>query len=104
MGAIQRILANDVACRQPGLDFSREPKDRILFPNIEPDVVPGTPEADAKIRRTILHLHERLLGRYDAIDSPEVDRTYRLFAGIVPDAAEHRGIDPVQSYHCRQAK
>jgi hypothetical protein len=104
MGAIQRILANDVACRQTGLDFSRDPKDRILFADIEPDVVPGaSPESDAKIRRTIVHLHERLLGNYDAVDSQEVDRTYRLFAGIVADAAAHKGIDPVESYHCRQA-
>jgi hypothetical protein len=102
MGAIQRILANDVACRQTGLDFSREPKDRILFPEIEPDVVPGTAAGDAKIRRTIVHLHERILGRYDATDSPEVDRTYRLFAGVVADAAAHKGIEPVESYHCRQ--
>src|SRR5678810_1227597 len=56
MGAIQRILANDVACKQTALDFSRAPADRRLFPNIEPDVVPGTsPEADAKIRQTIVH-------------------------------------------------
>jgi hypothetical protein len=103
MGAIQRILANDVACRQTGLDFSRDPTDRLLFPNIEPDVLPGTsPEADAKIRRTIVHLHERVLGRHDASDSPEVDRTYRLFAGIVTDAAQHKGIDPVERYVCRQ--
>jgi hypothetical protein len=103
MGAIQRILANDVACRQTGLDFSREPKDRILFASIEPDVVPGdSAEADAKIRRTIVHLHERLLGRYDAVDSPEVDRTYRLFAGIVADAAAHKGVEPIENWTCRQ--
>ena len=103
MGAIQRILANDVACRQTGLDFSRDRKDRLLFPDIEPDVVPGaSPEADAKIRKTIVHLHERVLGRYDAPDSPEVERTYRLLAGIVADAAERKGIEPSESYSCRQ--
>jgi hypothetical protein len=75
----------------------------LLFPDIEPDVVPdGTPQADLKIRRTIVHLHERVLGRYDAVDSPEVDRTYRLFAGVVADAAAHKGIDAVENYHCRQ--
>jgi hypothetical protein len=103
MGAIQRILANDVACRQTGLDFSRDPKDRVLFPDLEPDVLPGaSPEADAKIRKTIVHLHERLLGRYDAPDSPEVERTYRLFAGIVADAAQRKGIEPNENYTCRQ--
>jgi hypothetical protein len=103
MGAIQRILANDVACHETALDFSRAPDRRILFPNIEPDVIPGTtPQADAQIRQAIVHLHQRILGRYDAADSPEVDRTYQLFAGIVADAAQHKGIDAEENWSCRQ--
>jgi len=103
MGAIQRILANDVACRQTALDFSRAPGDRKLFPNIEPDVVPGSsPEADAKIRQAIVHLHQRVLGRYDAANSPEVDRTFELFAGIVADADSRKGWDKQEIYSCRQ--
>jgi hypothetical protein len=102
MGAIQRILANDVACKQTALDFSRAPADRRLFPNIEPDVVPGTPEADAKIRQTIVHLHQRVLGRHDQPDSPEVERTFQLFAGIVSDAAGRNGLDKQENYSCRQ--
>jgi hypothetical protein len=66
-------------------------------------VVPGaSTEADTKIRRTIVHLHERILGRYDAPDSAEVERTYQLFAGIVSDAADRKGIDKVEKYDCRQ--
>src|SRR5437762_2681314 len=77
MGAIQRMLANDVACKQTALDFSRPPSDRKLFPGIEPDVIPGaSPEADATIRHAIVHLHERVLGHHDKPDSPEVDRTF----------------------------
>jgi hypothetical protein len=104
MGAIQRILANDVALRQTALDFSREPKDRLMFADVEPDVVPGTTsEADARIRRTIVHLHERLLGRYDAVDSAEVDRTYELFAGVVADAtAAHEAVGSEEIYSGRQ--
>jgi hypothetical protein len=102
MGAIQRILANDVACRQTALDFSRAPQDRLFFADIEPDVLPGTPAADAKIRRTIVHLHQRILGLHEKPDSPDVDRTYRLFADIVADAAARKGIDPVENYSCRQ--
>lgn len=103
MGAIQRILANDVACRQTSLDFSRKPKDRLLFPDVEPDVIPGSsPEADDRIRATIAHLHERILGRYDDPDSAEVDRTYRLFADIVSDAAQRKGVEPVENWSCRQ--
>ena len=41
MGAIQRTMSNDVACRNVALDFSRPPERRILFPEIEPDVLPG---------------------------------------------------------------
>jgi hypothetical protein len=102
MGAIQRILANDVACRQTSLDFSRAPKDRLFFADVEPDVLPGTPDADAKIRRTIVHLHERILGLHETPDSPDVDRTYRLFADIVADAADRKGVEPVENWSCRQ--
>jgi hypothetical protein len=103
MGAIQRILANDVACRETALDFSRAPADRRLFPDIEPDVLPGaSPEADAKIRQAIVRLHSIVLGRYDAADSPEVDRAYRLFAGIVADAAARKDIDSQENWSCRQ--
>jgi hypothetical protein len=102
MGAIQRIMANDVACKQTALDFSRPREKRLLFPDIEPDDMPGTPEADRKIRHAIMHLHERLLGRDDGIDSAEVTRTFHLFAGIVSEAAERGKIDPQEKYDCRQ--
>ncbi len=103
MGAIQRILANDVACRETAMDFSRKPADRRLFPGIEPDVVPGSsPEADAKIRRAIVHLHQWVLGRFDKADSPEVTRSFQLFAGIVSDAAERKNFEKQEIYSCRQ--
>jgi hypothetical protein len=102
MGAIQRILANDVACRQTALDFSRPAAERRLFPEIEPDVVPGaSPEGDAKIRKAISHLHERVLGRFDAPDSPEVERSFQLFAGVVSDAAERKSVGKEEKYDCR---
>ncbi len=101
MGAIQRLLADDVACRQTALDFTRAQVDRKLFPNIEPDVVPGSsPQADEKIHQAVAYLHERVLGRHDAPDSLEVERTYRLFAGVVADAVERKDIDPRETYWC----
>ncbi|MHC4880302.1 MAG: hypothetical protein ACYTGL_27955 [Planctomycetota bacterium] len=103
MGAIQRTLANDVACRNVALDFSRPAERRILFPDIEPDVLPGTSaESDTRIRQAIVHLHERILGRYDEPESPEVDRTFNLFAGIVADATGRGRIDPREIWSCRQ--
>lgn len=103
MGAIQRSLANDVACRHAIRDFARAPSDRRLFPGIEPDVVPGqSPEDDAAIRRAIVHLHDLVLGRDDAADSAEVDRTFKLFADIVSAAREEKGLDKRESYYCRR--
>jgi hypothetical protein len=101
MGAIQRIMANDVACKQTLKDFSRKPADRKLFPEIEPDVIPGSsPQADAAIRRAIVHLHRQVLGRNDEADSPEIDRTYDLFNGIVADASMQK-VEKDESYFCR---
>ena len=66
-------------------------------------MIPGaTPEGDAAIRKAIVRLHERILGRTDAPDSPEVERTWKLFTGILHDAREQKGIDPREIYHCRQ--
>ncbi|WP_395751720.1 hypothetical protein [Prosthecobacter sp.] len=98
MGSLQRIIANDVACKETALDFSRPAGKRLLFANMEPDVVPGTADADARIRRTLTHLHERLLGR---VDEAEVERSFQLFAGIVKDAAEQRHAAE-ENYFCRQ--
>lgn len=75
----------------------------MLFPEIEPDVLPGVaPEADARILRAIVHLHQHILGREDAADSPEVRRTYQLFAGVVADAGAQGRIEPQESWPCRQ--
>jgi len=101
MGAIQRILANDVACKQTALDFTRPIEERRLFRHVEPDDAPGTPEAEAKIRTEIVYLHQRLLGREEKPDSVDVERTYKLFSGIVADAAT-RKVDKQEIYSCRQ--
>ena len=104
MGAIQRTMANDVACKNVAADFAMEPGKRRLFPNIEPDVMPGeSPESDQRIRQAIVHLHQLVLGRSDAVDGPEVNRTYDLFAGILRDAQARKGIEPLENYSCRAA-
>lgn len=102
MGAIQRAMSNDVACKHVLRDFLLPAEERTLFPGIEPSVVPGeSAESDLALRKAIVHLHERILGRYDAIDSPDVDRTFELLAGIVQDAKEQKGIEDRESYYCR---
>jgi hypothetical protein len=101
MGAIQRILANDVACKHTLRDFALKASERRLFPGIEPNVLPGLPEADRQIRKAIAHLHELVLGREDAVDSKEVTRTFELFAGILADAKLQKGIENRETYNCR---
>ncbi|MGV3530937.1 MAG: hypothetical protein ACO1QR_01100 [Chthoniobacteraceae bacterium] len=102
MGAIQRTMANEVACKNVASDFAMAPAERRLFPEIEPDVLPdASPEAEQQVRRAIVHLHERVLGRSDAADSPQVGRTFALFTGILADAASNGGIEPLESYFCR---
>ncbi len=102
MGALQRIMANDVACKNVGADFMQEACQRRLFPEIEPDVMPGvSPEDDLRIRAAIVYLHRLLLGRYEATENdPEVERTFRLFSDILADAHARKGIEPRESYFC----
>lgn len=102
MGALMRTLSNEVACRHTLRDFMKKPAERRLFPGIEPSVLPGSSaEADAAIRRAIVHLHAHILGRDDATDSAEVKRTFDLFAGIVADAKGRKGLDKREAYPCR---
>lgn len=100
MGAIQRMMANEIACREVSNDFARKPEERLLFPGIEPDVLPS-PGTEAKLREALVHLHQRLLGRFDKSDSAEVDRTYGLFAGIIEEANERGSFERREIYSCR---
>lgn len=102
MGAIQRTLSNDVACRHVARDFALPAAERRLFPNIEPNVIPGESAAgDLAIRQAIVHLHELILGRYDAEDSAEIERTFGLLAAVVQDAKGATGLDTRENYFCR---
>lgn len=105
MGAIQRTLSNDVACKHVARDFARPAVERRLFREIEPSVVPGvSEEGDRAIRQAIAQLHTTILGRYDALDSEEVERTVRLFSGIIRDAREQKGLEPRENYYCRNER
>ncbi len=102
MGAIQRIMANDVACKNVAADFSLPAGERRLFPTIEPSVVPDSDaKSDEQIKRAIIHLHDLILGRDDAMGDHEVQRTFDLFAGIVRDAKSKTTFDPRESYSCQ---
>ncbi|HEY1192517.1 MAG TPA: DUF1549 domain-containing protein [Gemmata sp.] len=103
MGAIQRIMSNDVACKNVARDFARPANERVLFPGIEPSAVPGTSGAtDTQIRGAIVYLHRRILGRDDAPTSAEVERTFKLFAAVIADAKSAKGVEKREAYGCRQ--
>ena len=105
MGAIQRIMANDVACKNVAADFSLPAGERRLFPTIEPSLVPGLDaKSDEQIKRAIIHLHDLILGRDDAPDDPQVQRTFDLFAGIIRDARSQEQFDPRESYACQSLR
>jgi len=101
MGAIQRMMAHEVSCKNVAYDFTTEPEKRVLFPEIEPEVTPRDPANEKEIRTAIVHLHQRLLGLEQKPDDPDVDRTYRLFKGIVEDAHAGGGFETRDIYFCR---
>jgi len=103
IGALQRILANDVACKNTAADFALPPGERRLFPGIEPDVVPDVNNSavEKQIRAAIVHLHQHVLGRVDQPDDLEVDQTYRLFTGVVKEATSRERFEKVESYFCK---
>jgi len=100
MGAIQRMMANDMACYHVARDFKVDAEQRVLFPSIEPDVLPGDEPSDQKIRQAITYLHQRILGENHATDDPEVDRTFELFCGILVDAKDQGKYEPRETYFC----
>ena len=85
MGAIQRILANDVACKHVAARL-RPPAGRAAAVSRHragrrcPAPRPRPTRRSARRSSTCT---STILGRYDAADSAEVERTFELFAGIV---------------------
>ncbi|MCX7418266.1 MAG: DUF1588 domain-containing protein, partial [Planctomycetia bacterium] len=100
MGAIQRLMANDIPCYHVARDFRLEPAKRLLFPRIEPDIVPGDEASNQKIRQAIVHLHQRLLGHDRAVDHSEIERTFALFSGILADVKVQGRFEPRETYFC----
>lgn len=105
VGALQRIMANDVACKNVAADFKLPPQERRLFPTIEPTVTPLAADAAAErqIRDAIVHLHRHILGREDQPADPEVDQTYQLFSDVVREATAREQFEKTESYFCKSA-
>ncbi len=99
MGAIQRILANDLSCNHVANDFRRPATERLLFPSIEPEDVPGEQASNEKVLDTIIYLHQRVLGQEVTRDQPEVQRTYQLFCNVIQQA-QASGFEKRETYFC----
>jgi hypothetical protein len=97
MGAIQRMMSNEVACKNVAVDFLLDPEKRRLFPEIELDVVPNKDTKEI-IRAAIEHLHQHILG---SAQTAEIDRSYVLFTGIIRHAQERGDYEKLEIYHCR---
>jgi hypothetical protein len=85
MANVAARMANEVACESTARDLNKPKAERLLFPDVDVSDVPETdaglavPEAAARIRKNIQHLHERVLGEVLELNDPEIDRTYTLF-------------------------
>ena len=92
MGAIQRLLSNDVACQFTLRDFALKPPiagcSRASSPASCPAPPPRPTRRSAGPSSTCT---SSILGRHDAADSEEVARTFDLFAGTVADAEAAEG-------------
>ena len=101
MGAIQRIMANDLSCLHVVADFALPAAERKLFPSMEKDLLPGVTQAnDLKIRKAIVHLRELLLDKNEPPGHPEIDRAFRLFETIIAEAKSRDDLDKRETYHC----
>jgi hypothetical protein len=105
IGAIQRMMANDVACKNVAADFALPANQRRLFPGIELDIVPTAddPAVESKLRAAIVHLHRHVLGRDDSPNGVDVDQTLRLFKGIVAQGTSRGRFENVESYFCKSS-
>jgi len=73
MASLAQRMAYEVACSAVPYDFSKPPKDRLLFPNI--DRTTQLSEASEQVREAVRHLHEQLLGEELASTDAEIDAT-----------------------------
>lgn len=102
MGAIQRIMANEIACSTVPVEFTTPKNERRFFKLVEKDVYPGShADAEQRIRQTIAHLHERILGQINTSQDPEINRTYELFSSIVEQAKQLKSFEKREIYSCR---
>ena len=99
MGALQRRLANEIACAVVTRELAGEGAPPApLFPHVDRDT-----RDEAAVRRNLEHLHELVLGQHAPLPT-DVDRSYALFATIVSEGAARVAAGDEDSrlvYECR---
>lgn len=100
MGALQRMMANDMACNHVWRDFTKPAAERRFFGLVEREDIPGkSEETDRKIRDQVVFLHGYLLGVERTASDPEVERTFQLYKSIIEEA-HARKFEPRETYFC----
>lgn len=80
MSTVVTTMANEVSCPITSQEFGLSQSQRKLFPFVELNNLPTNSES--AIRNNIQHLHSTLLGEELAINDPEIDASYDLFAAV----------------------
>jgi hypothetical protein len=103
--ALHQRMAVEMGCRATSYDFALESEQRMLFPNIEYDMLPfdpveetPLPENIAAIKTTIADLHWSLYGLTVDVNSEEVDQAYDLYYRVL---LHHRDSKPGRYLSCR---
>jgi hypothetical protein len=105
MMATSQYTGAIVACRATSYDFTKPIAQRRLFRTVDVNTTPFTrankdqplvavPEAEKKIRDTIVHLFFRLLGETVDASSEEVNKVYTLFVDVWRDLEQFEVSNP----------
>jgi Protein of unknown function (DUF1588) len=74
---ISERMANEIACRTVGYEFTQSAETRTLLKGVERNMTPASNEA--QIRATIVSMYERATGAAYAPDDAEIDTAFGIF-------------------------
>lgn len=85
MANVVERMSNEMACSATALDFTRDPAERLLFPEVELTDLPGSPGAEQAIRNNLVYMYDHLLGESLTPDDREIDRAYGILTEVWND-------------------
>lgn len=99
---VQERMANEMACYGVPQDFLVAQENRRLFPFVEMTTQLASSQDQIAVRQNIQHLHQYLLGEDLALDDPELERSYQLFAAVQSEGKAKVGSTESQNLpnHC----